>query len=181
MEDDLIEKITQIVINWNTLRGTRRVFGSYHLYTKQAHKKLYDILQQTLSLTGILTVLKIKHDLAMLGKDWIIEGKTLQPMSIFEDILSIKEDFERLQIHSITFVEGLEKEELVKLFDGLSKSPIYLGSAGLVGFLKNSGVSHIEIDKLKFKLSKEGEESILSWYTPEGKEVTRKLKIFHRI
>jgi hypothetical protein len=66
-------------------------------------------------------------------------------------------------------------EELIKLFDGLNKSLLYLSSSGLKGFLETAGVIHIEIDRFDFKLSREGEDTILSWYTGE-KEIVKKVK-----
>ena len=178
-ENILVEKITQIVIKWNTTRSTRRVFGSYHLNVKQAFKVLFDIFSEVFSLIEDFSIVKKRRDLAILAGDWMVEGKSLQPMNIFESILSIKEDFERLGINSVTFCKGLTKEELMKFFDGVSASPMYLGSRGMEGFLETKSISNIRLDRFKIDYSREREGTIFS-VDPEGKETPIKMRNLSR-
>lgn len=148
VDKDLIEKISRIIIVWNQTRKTKRLFGPYHLYTKKAFKEFLDALESIFSFIKRISIIKERHDLIIFIEDVIIEGKALQPMSIFGSILSIKEDFERLNISDITFLQGVSKLEIGKLFDGLSKSNFSLGSSGVKGYLESEGVEHIKINSL---------------------------------
>lgn len=174
-ENILTEKIAQMVIKWNSIRTTIRLYGSYHLYTKQAFKALFDFVLAAFTITDEFSIAKKKHDLVIVVDDWVMEGKYLRPLSVFESALAMKEDFERLNIDNITFYRGVEKEELTKLFEGLSKSLICLGSGGVDSFLETKGVSHIKVNQFKLDFSKEEEGTVLLMNV-KGEESVKRIR-----
>ncbi|MCK5082554.1 MAG: PAS domain-containing protein, partial [Candidatus Omnitrophica bacterium] len=127
--------------------------------TKQAIEKLSESLKEVLDIFSSFSLVKKDQAMKIVVKT---EGSGKDPSamaSIPANLPSLPKIFKQLQIDSISLNQGITELELMELFNGMSTSIEEIEEqGGLKEFLRDKGVTHINIDQIKFKLLKEGEQ-----------------------
>ena len=174
------DKIVQLFDKWSKAETQRRLYGPNTPQTKNAIRKLFTNLEETLPLIKNFSIIRKS------GEIEIVVSQNENPDHSAPDTITVNapavlKAFERLNINSLTFYEGIAKEELDGLFNGLNLPPEQMEKySGLKGYLSESGVAHIKADQLEFRLLTETDEAKLSGDSggsaagslPDGKTVS---------
>lgn len=159
IKNDLLASCATMFTKWSQGKGTRRLYGPNKPQVTAVLLELLQIINSILLVVKKFAIVKKKEDLVVAMDDFVVEGRSLTPMSVFESVLSLKEDFERLNLNSITFYGQLSSYELEEMFEAMNKPLKFLESeGGLKKFLKEKKVEHIEVDQFQVKILKTGEE-----------------------
>ncbi len=124
---------------------------NYVLYPPQSQMRaapiedVYKILSQVFSETELLIIAYIGDSLVVNNKKIGKESKVF----FLEGFISLMKN---ANIESISFEKGLEKEEVYKFIDALNK--LEHKEEGVVSFLKESGVAHIEINEIHYDITR---------------------------
>ncbi len=124
---------------------------NYVLYPPQSQmrvqpmEEIYKILLQVFSETELLII-------AYIGDFLVVNNKKVGKESKFFFLEGFISLMKNSNIESISFEKGLEKEEVFKFIDCLNK--LENKEEGWVSVLKESGVSHIEINEIHYDISR---------------------------
>ncbi|MCK5179764.1 MAG: PAS domain-containing protein, partial [Candidatus Omnitrophica bacterium] len=158
-ESDFTEIFSDVIRKWRTADSQRMIFGVKMPQTKQAIEKLSESLKEVLDIFSSFSLVKKDQAMKIVVKT---EGSGKDPSamaSIPANLPSLPKIFKQLQIDSISLNQGITELELMELFNGMSTSIEEIEEqGGLKEFLRDKGVTHINIDQIKFKLLKEGEQ-----------------------
>ncbi|UCC95270.1 MAG: hypothetical protein JSW40_00555 [Candidatus Omnitrophota bacterium] len=151
----LKNKVSEMLAKWCAAENKRGIYGFDSPQTKAARDELAQVLAGVLSVAGKVTVVRKEADLEVLGQNWNILASTLHAKGMIQILSS---SFEKLRVNSISFQQGLTRNELDKLFYGLNMGVEELEKQdGLQGYLQKNNVTNIQVDQMHFKLLKEGE------------------------
>ncbi len=124
---------------------------NYVLYPPQSQmrsapiEEIYKIISQVFSETELLIIAYIGDSLVVNNKKIGKESKVF----FLDGFVSLMKD---ANLESISFEKGLEKEEVYKFIDALNK--LERKEEGIGSFLKESGVTHIEINEIHYDISR---------------------------
>ena len=109
---------------------------------KMAMKRGSDSLQWLLKKVGSFTL--SEHERSMMVDDIMLDAK-VQKKAFVESFVN---QIHARDLRSVTFLDGLEDDELITFLDVLSQKPEEVKEIDdLAGFLLEKGVKHVELDK----------------------------------
>lgn len=168
---DFTEIFSDVIRKWRTADSQRMIFGVKMPQTKQAIEKLSESLKEVLDIFSSFSLVKKDQAMEIVVKT---EGSGKDPSamaSIPANLPSLPKIFKQLQIDSISLNQGITELELMELFNGMSTSAEEIEEqGGLKEFLRDKGVTHINVDQIKFKLLKEGEQIGVGTGTAKAKK-----------
>lgn len=155
---DFENKLSEMLGKWCVVENNRRIYGFGMPQTKQSREDLVEMLSGILGMVANLSIVRKDKDIELVGEGWNYLASTLQAKGVIEVINS---SLTRLSVDSITFKQGLSRNELEELFQGLNLSPEELDKQhGMRGFLKQRKVVNIQADQMHFELLKDGESIV---------------------
>jgi len=155
LPSDLNDKLSQIFSKWLVVQSSRGLYGPGMPQVKTAMDEFIQLLKELLATVKKFSVIRKKDDLEIKAERWSVLASTLQVKGV---IVDIKNNLEKLNVNSFTFLWGISPDELEAMFSGLDMPSEELDKYnGLKGFLQRKKVVHIEVDQLHFKLLKEDE------------------------
>lgn len=119
-------------------------YGEDHLVSRQSIQSAFDLAQQIMKYTQIFTISRVGNTLLF--------NETPLEKSYFTD--RFVEDFERFNIHSITFRQNFSYEEFVELLKILVRRPGWqIEKVNIEELIQKAGIKFIEVDRIRYVAS----------------------------
>ncbi|MCK4881644.1 MAG: PAS domain-containing sensor histidine kinase [Candidatus Omnitrophica bacterium] len=158
-QPDFNEIFSTVIRQWRTTNSQRMIFGVKMPQTKQAIVKLAENLKEVLDIFPSFSLVKKEQAMEIVVKT---EGSEKDPSAMANipaNLPSLPNIFKQLNIESISIGDGVTEQELTDLFSGMSMSVEEIKElGGLKGYLQLKEIVHIDVDQIKFKLLKDGEQ-----------------------
>lgn len=157
-ETDFNEIFTDTIRRWRSADSQRQIFGTKMPQTQKAIAELVESLKQVFDIFPSFSL--VKKDQAMVVVVKLDDKDTDSEEASFPaNLPAMPKLFTELKIDSITVMSGITQEEMSSLFTGISLNADEVNAkGGLNGFLKEENATHINVDQLKFKLLRDGEQ-----------------------
>ncbi|MCK5082229.1 MAG: hypothetical protein KAR31_04920, partial [Candidatus Omnitrophica bacterium] len=158
-QPDFNEIFSTVIRQWRTTNSQRMIFGVKMPQTKQAIVKLAENLKEVLDIFPSFSLVKKEQAMEIVVRT---EGSEKDPSAMANipaNLPSLPNIFKQLNIESISIGDGVTEQELTDLFSGMSMSVEEIKElGGLKGYLQLKEIVHINVDQIKFKLLKDGEQ-----------------------
>jgi len=158
--DKISQLFSGVIQTWRTAEGQRTIYGVEMIQTQNSIDRLFLALQKILDEYPTFSVMKIENEMAIVLDVERTEENPSGVIHIPFPILTLPKIFDDFKLNSIAIHNGLTREEINVLFDGLSTNVEEIEvQGGLKGFLQDQGVEHLMVDQLHIQLLKEDEEA----------------------
>jgi len=136
------ELLSEAVIELNISRKNVGIYPPGHIQIAKSIERTYQILQNMLEIRAEMT-LGVAKDTLLVGQDYLD-----QKNPVYRDFaLSMSQH----EIASVTFIRGLEKDELVRFQRILTTKPEDIrGSGGIIKVMADADIPHIRIQSIDY-------------------------------
>jgi HEAT repeats len=134
--------LTEAIIELNISRKNVGIYPPGHIQIANSIERTYQILQNMLEIRAEMT-LGVAKDTLLVGQDYLDKKNP-----VYRDFaLSLSQH----EIASITFIRGLEKDELVRFQRILTTKPEEIrGSGGITKVMADADIPHIRIQSIDY-------------------------------
>ncbi len=134
--------LSEAVIELNISRKNVGIYPPGHIQIAKSIERTYQILQKMLEIRAEMT-LGVAKDTLLVGQDYLD-----QKNPVYRDFaLSMSQH----EIASVTFIRGLEKDELVRFQRILTTKPEDIrGSGGITKVMADADIPHIRIQSIDY-------------------------------
>ena len=136
------ELLSEAVIELNISRKNVGIYPPGHIQIAKSIERTFQILQKMLEIRAEMT-LGVAKDTLLVGQDYLDKKNP-----VYRDFALAMSQHE---IASVTFIRGLEKDELVRFQRILTTKPEDIrGSGGITKVMSDADIPHIRIQSIDY-------------------------------
>ncbi len=136
------------------LKVMGQVLNNASLYGAE-HKRTLDSFMQSFTMLEAVLQLCPRLNLSMANGNLLVDGKSTGVSNPFINVLAAKLD--QLSVGGFSLIKGTSIEEYSKLMDLLITSKPVQDGGGFADVLSESGLEHIQAEKVKYELVRDGD------------------------